>query len=75
MAGDMSNVWLKEVDGVVCTLKCTQGCRGVVRRRCPEVRGCLFVRSRVAMVCLLTEGRDAVRESMYANENETLAGW
>ena len=52
---------------VVCMLKCTQGCR--------EVRGCLFFRSRVAVVCLLTEGRDAVREPVYVDTNETLAGW
>ena len=27
----------------------------------------------MAVVCLLTEGRDAVRESMYTNANETPA--
>ena len=51
---------------VVCTLKHAQGCR--------EARGCLFFRSWVAMVCLLTEGRDAVREPVYADANETPAG-
>ena len=64
-----------QIIDTVCTLKCTQGCRGVVLRRCLEVRGCLCFRSRVAVVCLLTEGRDAVRESVYANANETLASW
>ena len=56
----------KSTHGVVCMLKRAQGCR--------EARGCLFFRSQVAVVCLLTEGRDAVREPMYVDANETPAG-
>ena len=50
-----------------------EGCREVIRRSCPEVRECLFFRSQVAVVCLLTEGRDTARESVYVNADETPA--
>ena len=52
-----------------------EGCREAVRRSCLEVRECLFLRIWAAVVCLLTEGRDAVRESVYVNADETLASW